>query len=447
MTLSRKQTIFALILVSLSVVAAAVAQTPSTEGATQKTRTSADLFNEANTYLETKYAEFRAANRPYDQALADQTRVDQLALAKKNADIIKGWANPAGDDLFYLGMLYDLADEGDSAFDAFGRFLRQSPAGTDKSVQAARISFVRLATNRGKLDEAERALTAYRAASPRTAEQSFMAEKTLAAAYQKEVTPENKAAKTASALPHARAAFAAAKELPGGTGEERETKAQALAESATFFTGVVGESSPAENFRTIWREVRDFAVAFPSAKLYRKAVQSLASVGDSGNETMLHPPSADATLLAPELSVHTWIEQKPVKLSELRGRVVLLDFWAHWCGPCIVTMPILAKWNRLYGEKGLTILGVTEFYGQVQGDPKKPEEELAYLRQFRTRYKIDYGFAVDQGEANDLAYGIASLPTAFLLDRKGRVRMITVGATQTESGALETAIKTLLAEE
>jgi thiol-disulfide isomerase/thioredoxin len=431
---------FAACVVALAACLTGLAQTSPGDGGTSlRAPMAVELFDEADKYVEVKYAEFRAANRAYDQALADQVRVDQQALALKNAKIIEGWSAPAGDDLFYLGRLYSLASEDEKALDAFTRFLKQKPAGTDKNLQSARISFIRLTMPDERFDEAEQALAAYRGAQPRTAEQLFSAEKTLASAY-------SKADRKSVGLPHARAAYAAAKELPTTTATERDTKVEAIAEAGILFAGAVGEGSTTENVHTIWREIRDFAVAFPSAKLYRKAVQSLAEVGEDESASQLHPPPADPTLLAPELSVHTWIEQKAIKLSELRGRVVLLDFWAHWCGPCIYTMPILAKWNTLYGPKGLTILGVTEFYGKVQGEPKKPDEELAYLRLFRTKYKVNYGFAVDQGETNDLNYGIASLPTAFLLDRQGRVRMITIGASQAEGGALEAAIKTLLNE-
>lgn len=417
-----------------------LAQTPSGDTtASLRAPMAVELFDEADKYMEVKYAEFRATNRPYDQALADQVKLDQKALALKNAGIITGWSTPTGDDLFYLGRLFEIGDESDKAFNAYSRFLKQTTPGTDKNVQAGRVTFVRLASDREKFEEAEQALAALRAAQPRTPEQLFGAEKTLAAAYSKDD-------QKSKAVPHARAAYLAAKEFPTTTGEMRETKVQAIAETGTLFASVAGEGAGTEDAKKLWREIREFAVAFPSAKLYRKAVVSLTELGDNSSASQLHPPSSDPAMVAPELSVHTWIEQKPVKLSDLRGRVVLLDFWAHWCGPCVVTMPILAKWTTQYAAKGFTVLGVTEFYGHVRGETKKPEEELAYLRQFRTQYKINYGFLVDQGEANDVNYGIASLPTAFLLDRQGRIRMITIGASQTESGALEAAIKTLLNE-
>jgi thiol-disulfide isomerase/thioredoxin len=84
---------------------------------------------------------------------------------------------------------------------------------------------------------------------------------------------------------------------------------------------------------------------------------------------------------------------------------VLIDFWATWCGPCRYTLPNLARWQNEYKSKGLVILGVTKYYGRGGGRELKPDEELTYLREFRTRNKLPYGFVVEDGEKNDFNYG------------------------------------------
>src|SRR4029450_7795451 len=78
----------------------------------------------------------------------------------------------------------------------------------------------------------------------------------------------------------------------------------------------------------------------------------------------------------PDLVATQWIGQTPVKLSDLRGQVVLLDFWAPWCGPCRYTFPKLQKWHESYKNKGLVILGLTNYSGDVEGRRATHGEEL-----------------------------------------------------------------------
>ena len=149
---------------------------------------------------------------------------------------------------------------------------------------------------------------------------------------------------------------------------------------------------------------------------------------------------------APELEIAEWIEQEPVKLADLRGRVVLLDFWATWCGPCIQAFPHLSEWHKKYGAQGLTILGVTHYYGEGDGQDLTPAAELEFIRNFKQRYKLPYGFAVADNEKTHRAYYVTGLPTAVLIDRAGRIRFTQIGTGPTAAQELAEQIEKLLAE-
>jgi len=195
-------------------------------------------------------------------------------------------------------------------------------------------------------------------------------------------------------------------------------------------------------------ELRRLAISLPSGNLLRLANIRMAGLDSSVdlrgifNEAL---PETAGNL--PDIVATQWIDQTPVKLSELRGKVVLLDFWAPWCGPCRYTFPRLQRWHESYKSKGLVILGVTSYSGDIEGHRATHGEELAYLRTFKKENRLPYGFAVADTGINDLNYGVYSIPMSFLIDRRGNVRFIALGAGEQEIVALDKKLRTVLDED
>ena len=90
--------------------------------------------------------------------------------------------------------------------------------------------------------------------------------------------------------------------------------------------------------------------------------------------------------------------------------------------------------------------GVTRYYGTAEGRSVTPREELNYLKRFKQENRLPYGFAVAAADENNLTYGVPGIPTAVLIDRRGQVRFITVGASAQKSEALANMIDKLINE-
>jgi cytochrome c biogenesis protein CcdA/thiol-disulfide isomerase/thioredoxin len=128
----------------------------------------------------------------------------------------------------------------------------------------------------------------------------------------------------------------------------------------------------------------------------------------------------DATK-APELQGLThWINSPALTLAQLRGKVVLLDFWTFGCVNCINTLPELALWHERYGPRGLTVIGVHTPEFSFERD----SEALASAVR---RHGIPYAVAQDNAYATWRAFGVAAWPTQVLIDREGRVLWRHVG--------------------
>ena len=133
---------------------------------------------------------------------------------------------------------------------------------------------------------------------------------------------------------------------------------------------------------------------------------------------------------APALEEREFLGVKPAPLLSLRGKPVLLFFWAHWCPDCKQEEHILAQIAREYGAKGLVMIAPTQRYGYVaNGDEAGPADELKYIEQIRHQYYADLlNVPAPVSEANFRNYGASTTPTLVLIDRRGIVRLYHPGA-------------------
>lgn len=404
----------------------------------------AKLYEDASKYVERKFEEFTKNRTPFSRALATETFQQQRELAARHAAQLAARGNLAGTDHYYLGLLYNLAGKSPESSESLRRFLAARDAAEAKAVtkdqeQNARLILGTEAATLGRTEEAESVLAAYAGSEPATPQGLFKLHHALARAY-----TQNK--KYEESATHARTAFRVAKESPVKAGEESD-RAQIIGSAGEFLADVLLRLKKEREAAATMQELMRLGLSLPSAQIFTGAARWLAeNEQEELIERVLRETPPESALPAPEINIAEWIDQKPLTLAALRGRVVLLDFWATWCTPCRVTMPKLKTLDERFKKDGLVVLGLTQFYGRAGKNVVTPQEELAYLRAYKKELKLPYAFAVAEDSDNDERYGVRSIPTAFLLDRRGRVRYIAVGASSANDAELSDTIKRLLAE-
>ena len=147
---------------------------------------------------------------------------------------------------------------------------------------------------------------------------------------------------------------------------------------------------------------------------------------------------------APELRAEEYLGPRPPSLASLRGKPVLLFFWAHWCSDCKADEPIVAKVRSLFADKGLVLIAPTQRYGYAaRGEEATRAQELKYIEAVHGQFYRDILDApVPVNEANFRNYGASTTPTIVVIDRKGVVRTFHPGAMTLEE--LRTAVEKAL---
>lgn len=428
------------------------------------------MFDEANVYAKNKFAEFEKQKLPFSESLLKRTVVEQKQLAAKYAALIATRQNLAGEDFFYLGMLNWLAENTDYAAESFQKFLATDAPAADKA-QTARSIIVVVAAREKDFAEAEKRLKDYLTNDP-----IKMSER---AKMESELTENYRAKKNlALAAKHAEEAYRATKAVFKDAASRARGLNDLLNAGITVFEiyNDDGKQTEADN---ALEDLRKAAAFVEASDVYYYAVDKQIKYQIETNrkpsalqtyQTALAQATRDFTAkslqadvirrlkkrekqykllgeTAPELTdIDKWFGGEPKTLANLRGKVVLLDFWATWCAPCLDAFPSLIEWHQTFQKDGLEILGVTRYYGGAEGFQVDNATEFEFLQRFKKRERLPYDFVVARGQANQITYQATSIPTAVLIDRKGVIRYLETGTSRGREEEIREMIIKLLAE-
>jgi cytochrome c biogenesis protein CcmG/thiol:disulfide interchange protein DsbE len=146
---------------------------------------------------------------------------------------------------------------------------------------------------------------------------------------------------------------------------------------------------------------------------------------------LVHPASARAALRdAPSLALRT--AHGEVLLDSLRGRVVVVDFWASWCAPCQRSFPWLNSLLEHYRDRGLVVLGVSV--------DKSIDDADAFLAKHPASFTVAY----DPAGRAAAAFAVQGMPSTFVVGRDGRIRASHVGFDPRKTGPFEAALQEAL---
>lgn len=178
----------------------------------------------------------------------------------------------------------------------------------------------------------------------------------------------------------------------------------------------------------MWRRIARCCIAVSVALVLPAEGGGLTSEQRATLSLGTYPPG----MQAPALDGRT-LDGRTVSLGELRGRVVLLNFWASWCLECRPEMPAFERLHRSLAASGLTVLGINV------------RESEPTVRRYAGELRLTFPIVLDTDGVIGRRYGVLGLPTTFLIGRDGSAVALAIGPREWGSAAAEAIIRSLLA--
>jgi len=135
------------------------------------------------------------------------------------------------------------------------------------------------------------------------------------------------------------------------------------------------------------------------------------------------------------ISAETWINSRPLHIQNLKGKIVIIDFWATWCLPCQEVTKVLIELFGEYDRNELVIIGYTKLYGTYRDEVENKgkvnkEEEIDLIKKYIQRNKIPYPVAISNQGEDHKNYMVSAIPTMIFITKKGEIDFIKTGANQ-----------------
>ena len=466
--------LFALFILLCSALTAAAqsgrSAVQNSQSAASSNATVKQLFDEANAYTKKKFAEFEAKKIKYSEALEQQANREKKQLAAKYAAQAQSRTDLKGEDFYYLGLLHWIAENLDGTAEGLRKYVADAGAVPEK-IQTARSLIAVVDAKQALLTEAVSVWNEYQKSEPKKLTEVSRMANEIAKAYIAAKDLER-------ALPFANEAYKASKTSTADP-QMRLRSIDEMVDSGMLVFEIYRDQNKTSDAEAVLTDMQDSAAKFASPSFFYYASDKLISYQiETGRkplamETYLtallkaskdlvlqgHRTDAINRLKAREkqykllmepaiefLSVGSWFPGETKTLESLKGKVVLLDFWATWCGPCYEAFPHFADWSRDHGPEGLVILGLTRYYGNAEGTAVDKPSEIVFLKGFREKHKLPYDFVVFDDQQTQMAYAATALPTAVIIDRKGKIRYIDSGTSTTRLEDMRQIILKLLAE-
>ncbi len=184
------------------------------------------------------------------------------------------------------------------------------------------------------------------------------------------------------------------------------------------------------NLAAIAKEENDIKGA---KEILKKAI---SVINDPRGKKSLESELAQTEFLgkkAPAINAETWLNSTSLSLDKLKGKVVIIDFWAPWCSPCRAVIPGLVEEYGKHKNDGLVVIGFTKLYGSYQDDLQNvgkvdSKKEMELIKGFAGRFKIDYPVAISSESKTFDSYMITGIPTMIFINREGNIDHIKIGS-------------------